>query len=373
MSKRDYYEVLGVSREAGEQEIKKAYRKLLKEYHPDVHPDKKLAEEKIKEINEAYEVLSDPDKRAQYDQFGHAGPGAGGFDFGGADFGGGFGDIFDMFFGGGMGGGQRRGPQKGADLRFNMSLSFEEAAFGVEKEVEIPRMEACDVCGGSGAEPGTTAQTCPTCHGSGRVATVSKTFIGNVQTVRPCGTCGGEGKIINKPCRHCGGQGKVRKHRKIKVNVPGGVDSGTRIRVPAEGEAGERGGPPGDLYVFVEVRPHSFFDRDGDDVTCQVPVNFVQAALGTEIEVPTLDGKVLVKVPEGTQSGTVIRIRGKGIKRLRGTGRGDQRIEIKVSVPTKLSDKQKELLREFGKTLSLDNISNEKEKSFFDKVKDAFM
>ncbi|ABZ84988.1 chaperone protein dnaj [Heliomicrobium modesticaldum Ice1] len=373
MSKRDYYEVLGVGRDAGETEIKKAYRRLIKEFHPDVHSDKAFAEEKTKEINEAYEVLSDPEKRARYDQFGHAGPGGfGGFGEGGPDMGG-FGDIFDMFFGGGFGGGQRRGPQKGADLRFNLSITFEEAAFGVEKEVDIPRLEACDVCGGSGAEPGTSATTCSTCHGSGRVTTVAKTLLGNMQTVRTCPTCGGDGKIISKPCLHCGGHGKVRKRKRIKVKVPGGVDTGTRIRVSGEGEAGDRGGPPGDLYVFIEVQPHSFFERDNDDVTCQVPINFVQAALGAEIEVPTLDGKVSLKIPEGTQTGAVFRIRGKGIKRLRGTGRGDQRIEVKVTVPTRLSEKQKELLREFGRTLKAENIESEKEKSFFEKMKDAFM
>ncbi|MZP28808.1 molecular chaperone DnaJ [Heliobacterium undosum] len=374
MSKRDYYEVLGIGRDAGETEIKKAYRRLIKEFHPDVHPDKAFAEEKTKEINEAYEVLSDPEKRARYDQFGHAGPGGfGGFGEGGPDMGG-FGDIFDMFFGGGFGGGgQRRGPQKGADLRFNLSITFEEAAFGVEKEVDIPRLEACDVCGGSGAEPGTSATTCSTCHGSGRVTTVAKTMLGNMQTVRTCPTCGGDGKIISKPCLHCGGQGKVRKRKRIKVKVPGGVDTGTRIRVSGEGEAGDKGGPPGDLYVFIEVQSHSFFERDNDDVICQVPINFVQAALGAEIEVPTLDGKVSLKIPEGTQTGAVFRIRGKGIKRLRGTGRGDQRIEVKVTVPTRLSEKQKELLREFGRTLKAENIESEKEKSFFEKMKDAFM
>lgn len=375
MSKRDYYEVLGLSSNASEAEIKKAYRQLLKKYHPDANPDKKEAEEKLKEVNEAYEVLSDPEKRARYDQFGHAGPGAGFGGFGGgADFEGGFGDIFDMFFGGGFGAAQqRRGPQKGADLRFNLGITFQEAAFGVEKEVEIPRMESCEVCNGSGAEPGTQATTCPTCKGTGRVTAVSQTLLGHMQTVRTCTTCGGEGKIISKPCKHCAGQGKVRKHRRIKVNVPGGVDTGTRIRVSGEGEGGTRGGPPGDLYVFIEVQPHPFFERDGDDVTCQVPINIVQASLGAEIEVPTLEGKVLVKIQEGTQNGAVIRIRGKGVKHLRGTGRGDQRIQIKVTTPTKLTEKQKELLQEFGRTLSTDNMETEKEKSFFEKVRDAFM
>ncbi|QGG47904.1 molecular chaperone DnaJ [Heliorestis convoluta] len=373
MSKRDYYEVLGISKDASESDIKKAYRKLLKQYHPDVHPNKEEAEVKIKEINEAYEVLSDPDKRARYDQFGHMGPG-GGFEYGGmgSDMSG-FGDIFDMFFGGGFGGNQRRGPQRGADLRFNLRISFEEAAFGLEKEVEIARMESCEICDGSGAEPGTTATTCPTCKGTGRVATVKKTFLGQVQTVSTCSTCRGEGKVISKPCKHCSGQGKVRKYRRIKVNVPGGVDTGNRIRVQNEGEAGTQGGPPGDLYVFIEVEPHPFFEREQDDVICQVPITIVQAALGDEVEVPTLDGKVIVKVPEGTQNGAIIRIRNKGIKRLRGTGRGDQKIQIKVSIPTNLSEKQKELLRNFGRTLNRDNMNTDKEKSFFEKVKDAFM
>ncbi|MDD2420638.1 MAG: molecular chaperone DnaJ [Heliobacteriaceae bacterium] len=379
MSKRDYYEVLGVSKGATEVEIKKAYRRLLKKYHPDANPDKKQAEEKIKEINEAYEVLSDPEKKVRYDQFGHLGPNAGvggfgGFGGQGADFGGGFGDIFDMFFGAGFGAAQQsRGPQKGADLRFNLLIAFEEAAFGVEKEVEIPRLENCDVCGGSGAEPGTHPKTCPTCKGSGRVTTVSQTLLGHVQTVRPCTTCRGEGTIISQPCKHCAGQGKTRKRQRIQVNVPGGVDNGTRIRIAGEGESGHKGGPPGDLYVFIEVQPHEFFERDGDDVMCQIPITVVQACLGGQIDVPTLDGKVLLNVREGTQNGAVMRVRGKGFKRLRGTGRGDQRVRIHVTVPTQLNEKQKQLLRDFGRTLTPENLATSREKSFFERVKDAFM
>ncbi|MCW2278131.1 molecular chaperone DnaJ [Heliophilum fasciatum] len=372
MSKRDYYEVMGISKNADDNEIKKAYRQLVKKYHPDIHPDKEQAETMLKEINEAYEVLSDPQKRAQYDQFGHVGPG-GGFGAGGQDMGG-FGDIFDMFFGGGFGGGSSpTGPQRGNDLRFNMEIAFEEAAFGVEKEVELPRMEACDVCGGNGSEPGTKPNVCNTCKGSGQVRTVAKTMLGNIQTMRTCPDCHGEGQIITKPCKHCKGKGRVRKSRRIRVNIPGGVDSGMRIRVPGEGEGGQRGGPAGDLYVFVEVRPHALFEREGEDVLCHVPINIVQATLGGEIEIPTLDGKVNVKIPEGTQNGTVQRIRGKGIKRLRGTGRGDQRIYFHVTTPTKLTDKQKELLEEFGRTLSDDNANTEKEKSFFRKVRDLFV
>ncbi|MGI6065136.1 MAG: molecular chaperone DnaJ [Bacillota bacterium] len=377
MSKRDYYEVLGVSRTASEDEIKKAYKKLAKKYHPDLNPDSKTAEEKFKEVNEAYEVLSNPDKRAGYDQFGHAGAnGTGGFDFGGgfggADFGG-FGDIFDMFFGGTHGGaGQRRGPQRGADLRVDLTITFEEAAFGVEKDVEIPRLENCDVCGGSGAEPGTQPQTCPVCRGSGKVRSAQATPFGQFQTVKTCHRCRGTGTIIENICKHCAGSGKVRKVRKIHVKIPAGVDSGSRLRVANEGEAGELGGPPGDLYVYLSVRPHKVFKRENDDVYCEFPISFVQAALGFEAEVPTLDGKVKLNIPEGTQTGTSFRLRGRGIPKLRGYGRGDHFVKVKVITPTKLNDEQKKLLRELDASLS-DNQQTEKAKGFFNKVKDAFM
>lgn len=378
MSKRDYYEVLGVARNASEEEIKKAYKRLAKKYHPDLNPDSKTAEEKFKEVNEAYEVLSDAEKRARYDQFGHAAANGGGFDFGGgfgdgADFGG-FGDIFDMFFGGGFGGGrsQRNAPQRGADLRVDLSISFEEAAFGTEKDVEIPRMENCDVCGGSGAEPGTHPVNCPTCGGSGKVKTAQSTPFGQFQTVRSCQRCQGTGHIIEKVCKHCSGKGKVRKIRKIHVKIPAGVDTDSRLRVANEGEAGNLGGPPGDLYVYLTVRPHKFFNRKNDDVHCEFPITFVQAALGFEAEVPTLDGNVKLTIPEGTQTGTSFRIRGRGISKLRGYGRGDQYVKVRVVTPANLTEEQKNLLRQFAESGS-NAQQTEKTKGFFNKVKDAFM
>lgn len=373
MSKRDYYEVLGVSRDSSQDEIKKAYKKLAKKYHPDLNPDSKTAEEKFKEVSEANEVLSNAEKRARYDQFGHAGAndagGFGGFGDGG-DFGG-FNDIFDMFFGGGGGGGNRRGPQRGADLRLDLSISFEEAAFGVEKDVEIPRMENCEICGGSGAEPGTKPQTCSVCGGSGKVRANQSTPFGQFQTVKTCHRCHGEGTIIENKCKHCGGSGKVRKTRKIHVKIPAGVDSDSRLRVANEGEAGNLGGPPGDLYVYLTVRPHKIFKRNHDDVICEFPISFVQAALGDEVEVPTLDGKVKIKIPEGTQTGTSFRLRGRGMTKLRGYGRGDQHVKVKVVTPTNLTEQHKKLLKEFGDCCT-DDQQPEKTKGFFEKVKDAF-
>jgi len=373
MSKRDYYEVLGVSRDASEEEIKKAYKKQAKQHHPDLNQDSKTAEEKFKEINEAYEVLGNREKRARYDQFGHQPPG-GGFDPGGfgADFGG-FGDIFDMFFGGSAGGsGGRRGPQRGSDLRLDMTVTFEEAAFGVEKDVEIPRMENCDVCGGSGAEPGTKSETCPVCKGSGKVKATQSTPFGQFQTVKPCGRCQGSGTVIEHRCKHCSGSGKVRKVRKIHVKIPAGVDSGSRLRVANEGEVGSLGGPNGDLYVYLTVQPHQFFHRENDDVYCEFPLTLVQATLGCDVDVPTLDGKVKLNVPEGTQSGTSFRLRGRGVHKLRGYGRGDQMVKVKVMIPTNLTEEQKEKLRDFGASLT-DGQHSEKAKGFFNKVKDAFM
>ena len=373
MSKRDYYEVLGVSKNANEAELKKAYRKLARQYHPDVNPDNPEAEAKFKEVNEAFEVLSNKEKRAQYDQFGHAGVGNGGFPgggFEGANFGG-FGDLFDMFFGGGFGmGGQPRGPQKGSDLRYDMEISFAEAAFGLDTEIDIPRTEECSVCHGSGAAPGTHPATCPKCHGTGQIQVQQNTAFGRFVNVRPCDRCQGEGKIVDTPCKECQGQGRVRKYRKIKVKIPGGVDSGSRLRISREGEAGTRGGPPGDLYVYIHVKPHEFFERHGQDIICEIPISFVQAALGAELQVPTLDGKVELKIPEGTQSGTSFRLRGHGIPHLRGSGRGDQHVRVKVITPKKLTDRQKELLAEFAKAGG-EEVGTE-EKGFFKKVKDAF-
>ncbi len=378
MNKRDYYEVLGVSRGAEEAEIKKAYRRLARKYHPDVNPDDKKAEEKFKEVQEAYEVLSDAEKRARYDQFGHAGMGTGGTGFSGAgaDFGG-FGDIFDMFFGGGGGFGgatRRQGPQRGADLRLDLEVTFEEAAFGAEKEVGIPRQESCTVCGGSGAAQGTRPKTCPTCQGTGQVRISQNTPLGHFQTVRTCHQCHGQGTIIDKPCPKCRGSGIVQRTRKIKIKIPAGVDTGSRLRLAGEGESGARGGPSGDLYIYFNVRPHEFFQRDGYNILCELPITMVQAALGDTVQVNTLDGKVELKIPAGTQGGSTFRLRGKGITRLNGIGRGDQFIRIQVEVPTNLNESQKELLREFAHLYgNKPKGFKGQEKGFFEKVKDAFM
>lgn len=378
MAKRDYYDILGVGRDATPEQIKKAYRTLARKYHPDVNPNDKEAEEKFKEVKEAYDVLSDPDKRARYDQFGHAGTsdqGFGGFgDFGGfgggADFGG-FGDIFDMFFGGFGGGAKRQGPQKGDDLRYDLDITFEEAAFGVEKDIEIPRTEECPTCNGSGAEPGTHPTACSVCGGTGQVRITQSTPLGRFQTIKTCTQCHGTGRIISTPCHECKGRGKVRRFRKIHITIPAGVDNDSKLRVPGEGEAGSLGGPPGDLYVFISVKPHKLFKRKGYDVISEAEINFVQAALGDEIQVPTLDGMIKLKIPEGTQTGTSFRLKGRGISRLRSSGRGDHHVKIVVVTPTNLTEKQKEALREFGKTLTQDN-QKAKEKGFFDKVKEAF-
>ncbi len=376
MSKRDYYDVLGVSKSATADELKKAYRKLARQYHPDVNKDNPDAAEKFKECSEAYSVLSDETKRAQYDQFGHAafenggGPGAGGF--GGAA---GMEDIFDMFFGGGRGGfgGGRRpksGPLRGADLRLDLEISFEEAAFGVEKEVRVTREDTCDHCEGTGAESGSESEVCPDCHGTGEIQFTQNTMFGQMVNVRPCSRCGGQGRIIKNPCKLCGGAGRFKKDKKLKVKIPAGVDTDSRLRVSGEGEAGLRGGSRGDLYVYLYVKPHKFFEREGTTVLCEVPINIVQATLGAEIKVPTLDGQVVMKVPEGTQPGKILRLKGKGIASLRNGARGDQLVTIKVVVPTKLNDKQKDALKKFAE-ISGDNI-NPEEKSFLKKIADLF-
>ncbi|MGE5551680.1 MAG: molecular chaperone DnaJ [Bacteroidota bacterium] len=367
-NKRDYYEVLGVNRQAGEDEIKKAYRRLAREAHPDVNKGDPKAEEKFKEINEAYEVLSDPQKRAAYDHYGHAATdpgfaGGGGFDFGGFE---GFGDtIFDMFFGGG---GQRRrgGPQRGGDLRYDLEISFEEAAFGLEKAIEVPRAEVCPVCNGNGAKPGTPIRTCSACRGSGQVQVTQNTAFGRFVNVRACDRCGGEGKMVETPCSECQGRGRVRRTRKLNVKIPAGVDNGFRVRVPGEGEAGTKGGPTGDLYVYLFVKPHSLFKRDGDDIHTEMELTFAQAALGTTAMVETLDGEVELKIPEGTQPDTVFRLRGRGVPRLRGSGRGDHYVRAKVRTPTRLNNEQRELFRRLAA------IDEEGEKGFFGKVKEAF-
>lgn len=321
-------------------------------------------------------MLSDADKRARYDQFGHAGTdnnGYGGFGGDAGDFSG-FGDIFDIFFGGGSGDGRsrRNSPRQGADLKTQMEITFEEAAFGVEREIVVPRLETCQECGGSGAEPGTKPETCSMCKGSGQIRVGQKTPFGVFQTVKTCHNCSGEGKINKNPCQQCRGQGRVRQERKVKVGVPAGVDNGSRMRVSAAGESGLNGGPPGDLYVFLKVKPHKDFSREGNDVIYEQPITFAQATLGCDIEVPTLDGKVNLKIPEGTQTGTSFRLKGKGIPRLQGYGRGDQHVKVRLITPNHLSDSQKELLQQFDRTCTKKN-HRAREKGFFGKVKDAFM
>ena len=377
MEKRDYYEVLGISKDASEQEIKKAYRKMAMKYHPDKNQGNKESEEQFKEVNEAYEVLSDPQKRRTYDQFGHAGFSGGGFGQGGFSGGQGFGGFEDMFgdifgdmFGGGSRGSRKNGPRKGADMRLRMELKFEEAAFGVEREISIQREEECDTCHGSGAKPGTNSNTCPTCKGSGEVRQTTRTPFGNMMNVAQCPNCHGAGTIIEHKCDTCSGQGRVRKAKKLNVKIPAGVDDGATIKMSSEGQLGLKGGPRGDLYIIINVIPHKLFERDGYNVYLEMPITFVQAALGDEVEVPTLDGKVKYKIPEGTQSGTVFRLRGKGIQHLRSSQRGDQLIRVNVEVPKKLSDKQKDLLKDFAKETGVG--VNEQSKNFFDKVRDIF-
>ena len=375
MAKRDYYEVLGLGRDAPVEDIKKAYRRLARKYHPDVNPDDKDTEAKFKEDKEAFDVLSDSARREQYDRFGHAAEeghgGFGGFDpsgFGGA---GGFGfeDIFDTFFGGGMRGRRPAGPQRGNDLRYDLEITLKEVAEGLETTVNVTRVDQCETCGGSGAKPGTKPVKCTVCGGTGQQQTVRNTAFGRFVSVKPCDGCGGEGTTIKERCATCQGSGRVHRDRKIEVKVPPGVDTGNRLRVSGEGEAGQRGGPPGDLYVFIHVRPHEVFKRQGDDLVIDVPISFSQASLGTELEVPTLDGKAKLKVPEGTQTGTSFRLRGKGIPHLRGYGRGDQHVRVNIKIPNKLSGKQRELLREYAR-LSGENVAAP-DKGIIDKVKDA--
>lgn len=386
MSKKDYYEILGVPRNATEEEIKKAYRKLARKYHPDLNPGNKEAEEKFKEINEAYEVLSNPEKRANYDRYGHPDGPMGGFggaggggtyeDFGGfGDFARGFdafGDLFDMFFGGGWGReSRRRGPQKGADVAYDLEITFEEAAFGAEKDIHIPILTECSTCHGSGAAPGTSPRTCDMCGGTGQIRTTQNILFGQIVQTRTCPRCQGEGRVIDKPCPRCHGRGKVRQQRRVHIRIPAGVDDGYSLRLSGEGEPGERGGPPGDLYIRIHVKPHKIFRREGRNVVMEVPISFPQAALGDEIEVPTLDGKAKLKIPAGTQTGTVFRLKGKGIPDLHGRGRGDQLVTVRIVVPTRLTEKQKELLRQFARE-SGENPTGVN-KNFFEKMKDAFM
>ena len=352
-TKRDYYEVLGVDRNVDDQALKKAYRKLAMKYHPDRNPDNKEAEEKFKEVNEAYEVLSDAEKRRRYDQFGHDGVN-GQFGGGSQGFGGGFGgfeDIFGDIFGDVFGGQRtrRRGPERGQDIKQRVTISFEDAAFGKKIEIKLNRTEECSECHGSGAKAGTGKKTCPTCNGTGEVRTVQRTPFGNIQSSRTCSTCNGEGEIIETPCPKCHGKGHTRKVKTIEVDIPAGIDDGQMIKLSGQGEIGKKGGPRGDLYIVVSIKEHPLFTRDGFDVYFEMPITFVQATLGDEIEVPTIDGKVKYTIPEGTQSGTTFRLRDKGIPRLRGNSRGDQYIKITVEIPKKLNEKQKDILREFAK------------------------
>lgn len=372
MSKRDYYDVLGVDKGASKEEIKKAYRKLARKYHPDVNKEADAAD-KFKEAKEAYEVLGDENKRAQYDQFGHAGPqsqGFGGFGGGAQDFGG-FGDIFDMFFGGGGRTRDPNAPQQGADLQYTMVLDFEEAIFGKKTDIKIPKEETCDTCHGSGAKPGTSAKTCSHCHGSGQLNQEQNTPFGRVVNRRACHHCGGTGKIIPEKCNTCGGSGTIKKNKTIHIKIPAGIDEGQQIRVAGKGEPGKNGGPAGDLFVVVQIRPHDFFVREGDHIFCELPLTFTQAALGDEVEVPTVHGKVKLKIPAGTQTGKTFRLKGKGSPNVRGRGHGDQHIKVKVVTPTKLTEKQKELLREFNDIGGNESIE-EQDENIFQKFKKAF-
>ena len=368
--KRDYYEVLGVSRNADEEELKKAYRKLALQYHPDRNPGDKQAEERFKEVSEAYSILCDPEKRAQYNQFGHAafgngGPFPGGFDFHAAGFEDIFGDIFGEFFGGGAG--TRRRRSRGDDLRYNLDVTFEEAVFGVEKKIKIPRHSACEACHGSGAKAGTSAKTCPTCKGRGQVSFQQGFFT----VSRTCSQCGGQGTFIAEPCGDCGGAGRTRKLHTLSIKIPPGVDNGSRLKLRNEGESGANGGQPGDLYVVIQVAQHPLFVREGLDIVCDVPISFVQAALGSEIDVPTLEGKVKMKIPSGTQSGKIFRLKGKGVRDVHGYHRqGDQLVRATIETPAHLTAKQKELLKEFA-AIGGEEI-HPLSKGFFDKVKELF-
>lgn len=380
--KRDYYEVLGVDKSVSDDELKKAYRKMAKKYHPDLNPGDKQAEQKFKEVNEAYEVLSDKEKRARYDQFGHAGvdPNFGAGGAGGA-YGGGFtgdfgdlGDIFSSFFGGGFGTGGRRAnpnaPRRGNDTAAAVNLSFEEAAKGCRKTVKVTKIDNCKECGGSGAEKGSTPKTCPVCHGTGQVSATQRTPFGVMQTQKVCDNCHGRGKIIDKPCHTCAGKGRIRHTVEQTVDIPAGIDDGQVINLRGGGDAGANGGPAGDLRINVNVRPHPIFERNGYDVYCEIPITFAQAALGDEIVVPTLDGKVKFTIHEGTQPGDEFKLRGKGIQRLNYAGKGDEYVKITVEVPRDLSKAQKDKLREF------DSVTNEKnykkKKSFSEKIKGFF-
>jgi molecular chaperone DnaJ len=365
--KRDYYEVLGVSKAAGNDEIKKAYRNIARENHPDVNPGNKEAEDRFKEATEAYAVLSDEEKRGRYDRFGHEGMDMGGQGFG-MDID--LNSIFDMFFTGSR---QRNGPARGADLRYDLSVTLEEAAFGTEKSINIPAGEICSECQGSGASPGTSPEKCTQCNGTGSIRSMQRTLFGQMQMTESCPSCGGTGSKIAHPCSKCSGRGKVRVVKELKVSVPKGSEHGLTLRYAGRGEAGDRGGENGDLHVVISVKSHSFFERRGNDVFCEIPISFVQAALGDEIEVPTLHGMVKMKIPEGTQTNKVFRVRNMGVPYRRGNSNGDQHVRVIIHTPTKLTDKQKEILREFGETPGAGPppVREEGKKTFWEKVKDT--
>ena len=379
MSKRDFYEVLGVAKNASDEEIKKAYRKMAMKYHPDRNPGDKASEEKFKEAKEAYEMLSDAQKRAAYDRFGHAGvdpnAAAGGFGAGGAGFNGGFaeafGDIFgDIFGGAARGGGGRAGnAYRGADLRYNMEITLEQAVNGFTTDIRVPSWDPCETCGGTGAKPGTKPKTCTTCNGSGAVR-MSQGFFSIQQT---CPTCHGSGKVIAEPCASCHGEGRIKRNKVLEVAIPAGIDEGQRIRLSGKGEPGMNGGPPGDLYVEIRIKPHEVFQRDGDDLHCEVPVSFATAALGGDVEFATLKGNVSISLPEGTQSGKTFRLRGKGIKGVRSHHPGDLYCHVRVETPVRLTEKQKKLLREFDEALNEGGTKHSPQtKSFMDKMKGFF-
>jgi molecular chaperone DnaJ len=367
----DYYEVLGVARGADETEIKRAYRSLARKHHPDVNQDKVAAEHKFKEINEAYEVLSDPQKRANYDRFGHAGAGAdGGFGPGaGAE---GFGDIFDMFFGAARGGGaaapRRNGPARGSDLRYDVEITLEEAFTGTQRDISFSHLAACATCKGSGAEPGTLISACDRCTGTGVMRQVRQTPLGQFVTQTTCTKCGGDGQMIPTPCQVCRGRGRIDVEKSLTVKIPAGVDDGSRIRISGSGEAGARGGPDGDLYVYLSVKRHERFRRDAMDLYVDVPISFPQAALGGEVDVPSMDGVVPLTLNAGTQSGATYRLRGRGMPSVRGTSRGDQLVTVHVVVPTKLSKRERELLEAFAN----EGGDHVEERSFFERFKEAF-
>ncbi|PKM61493.1 MAG: molecular chaperone DnaJ [Firmicutes bacterium HGW-Firmicutes-21] len=374
--KRDYYEVLGIPKTADENEIKKAFRTLAKKYHPDANTADKNAEAKFKEVNEAYSVLSEPDKKARYDQYGHAGVdpnfGSGG-GFGGFDAGFDVGDIFGDIFGGIFGGGSSRrsrysnAPSKGEDVGYRVTIDFEEAAFGCKKDISYSRVERCSTCGGNGAAKGSVPETCSTCRGSGQVTTQQRTPFGVMQSSRVCENCRGKGKIVSQPCTDCHGNGYTKKQKKLEVAIPAGIDDGQRIVLTGQGNAGENNGPNGDLIVLVAVRPHHIFERDGYNLHCEVPITFVEAALGAKIIIPTLDGKGELTIPEGTQSGTVFSIKGKGVQNVNGKGRGDLFVTVVIEVPKNLNKKQKEALSAFGDCCDDKNYT--KKQSFFSKFK----